>query len=77
MGEICTVCKKECSGGFEVSSRQLADGTPEIVIDTTPDRNFNVCDACNRTICFECSVSPDSGYCNDCFRTLAGNQHHG
>src|SRR5579872_3136352 len=55
MGEICSVCGKECRGGFEVYERTLRDGTPEIVIDTTPDRNFNVCDACNVVTCFTCS----------------------
>ena len=76
MGELCTVCGKECRGGFEVSERQLADGTPEIVVDTTPDRNFNVCDACNRTICFDCSIDRDSGYCNDCYRRWCRPQEH-
>jgi hypothetical protein len=70
MGEICVVCGKECRGGFEVYERQLADGTPEIIIDSTPDRNFNVCDLCNVVTCFACSVNADSGYCNDCFKKL-------
>ena len=72
MGEICTECGKECRGGFEVDSRQLGDGTPEVVIDTTPDRNFNVFDACNITICFVCSIDPDSGYCNACYLRWGG-----
>jgi hypothetical protein len=70
MSEICSVCLKECRGGFEVYERTLADGTFEIVIDSTPDRNFNVCDACNRVTCFACSIDSDSGYCNDCYRRL-------
>jgi hypothetical protein len=76
MGEICTVCKKECRGGFEVYDRTLTDGTFEIIVDSTPDRNFNVCDACNATICFACSLDPDSGYCNDCYRRW-GHPDHG
>jgi hypothetical protein len=68
MSDICTVCGKECRGGFEVYERESADGTTEVVIvDSTPDRNFNVCDACNRVTCFACSVNADSGYCNDCY----------
>ena len=73
MGEICTVCRKECRGGFSVSQRQLADGTPEIAVDSTPDRNFNVCDICNDVICFDCSTDPGSGYCNSCYSRVAKN----
>jgi hypothetical protein len=62
MGEICTVCKKECRGGFEVYEREQKDGTFEVVIDTTPDRNYNICDVCNVAICFDCSINRDSGY---------------
>ena len=77
MGEICSVCKKECRGGFEVH-----EGKPSgqwdfvVIVDTAPDRNFNVCDACNVTICFDCSLDPDSGYCNDCLGRL-GHPSHG
>jgi len=77
MGEICTECGKECRGGFEVYSRELADGTPEIVVDSTPDRNFNVCDACNRVTCFTCSIDADSGYCNDCYLIVRHAEQHG
>ena len=63
--EICTVCGKTCLGGFEVYSHEK-HGVPTVVVDSTPDRNFNVCDLCNDTICFDCSQDRDSGYCNKC-----------
>jgi hypothetical protein len=61
MADICSVCNKEVQGGFEVYERTLKDGTPMVVIDGTPDRNFNVCDLCNETVCFKCSEEPESG----------------
>ena len=70
MGETCTVCGKECRGGFEVRDWIRKDGTPVVAIDTTPDRNFNVCDLCNTVVCFDCSLNRDSGYCNDCYRKV-------
>ncbi len=73
MGETCTVCGKACRGGFEVYSRNR--DVPVIVIDSTPDRNFNVCDLCNCTICFDCSTNPDSGYCNECLEKTNADEH--
>ena len=70
MVEKCVACKKECKGGFEVSAATLADGTLELSVYPTPDRDFNVCDLCSRTTCFACSTDADSGYCNDCHARL-------
>lgn len=70
--EICTVCHEPTTGGFDVYERTREDGVPMIVIDSTPDRNFNVCDSCNDVVCFRCSAHPDSGYCNRCFERLDG-----
>ena len=64
---ICSVCKEEVRGGFDVYSREREDAF-EIVIDSTPDRNFNVCDWCNDITCFRCSEDRDSGLCNPCYR---------
>lgn len=68
--EICTVCGKETRGGFTVWEKVRSDGTPIIAIDSTPDRNFNVCDLCNDVVCFRCSDHPESGYCNKCYRKI-------
>lgn len=68
--EICSVCRKEVHGGFEVRQWMRTSGVPVIVIDSTADRDFNVCDLCNVTICFNCSKDPDSGYCNECLREI-------
>ena len=70
MSEICTVCLNECRGGFEVYERTRADGTFEIVVDTTPDGDFNVCDLCNVAVHFRCSLRPETGYCDACLDRL-------
>jgi hypothetical protein len=33
----------------------------------TPDRDLNVCDACNDMVHFKCSAHPATGYCDRCF----------
>ena len=63
----CTACKQPVNGGFEVHGRRLRNGTPLITVNSTPDRDHNVCDLCNRTVHFRCSAYPDSGYCDDCY----------
>ena len=63
--DICAVCNEPVIGGFDVYSR------PEknlIVIDSTPDRNFNICDLCNKCVHFRCSKAPETGYCDECYR---------
>lgn len=67
MAEICEKCGCEVRGDFEVYSRDTARGY-EIVVDSTPDRNYNVCDSCNMVVCFSCSTYPESGYCDDCIK---------
>jgi hypothetical protein len=67
MADICEVCKEPVKGGFEVYTR------PEenlIVVDSTPDRDFNICDSCNKCVCFQCSIDRDSGYCNECLAEI-------
>ncbi len=70
MGDICYVCYGEVHGGFDVAEHAMPDGTPVISVDGTPDRDYNVCDACNITVHFACSRKPDSGYCDRCLRKL-------
>jgi hypothetical protein len=68
MADICTKCGLPVQGGFQVREHTLPDGTPEIVIEGTPDRDFNVCDDCNISVHFACSLWPESGLCDDCFK---------
>ncbi len=72
-GDVCTVCQQAVTGGFDVFSGFQNDGTPTVVVEGTADRNFNVCDLCNDTVCFRCSLHPESGYCNPCFRKVFGD----
>ena len=76
--EYCTVCHREVHGGFEVSSQESKgpDQPFMVIIEGTPDRDFNVCDLCNDTICFDCSIDKDSGYCNVCHAKVYGNTAH-
>jgi hypothetical protein len=64
--ENCSICKTAVHGDFVVLAESQPDESFIIEIDSTPDRNFNVCDLCNEVICFACSRDKDSGYCNVC-----------
>ena len=72
---ICVVCKEPCRGGFDVWSKERKDGTFLIAVDSTPDRDFNVCDSCNDAVHFRCSKDPDTGYCDKCLGRI--NQESG
>jgi hypothetical protein len=65
-GDLCSVCSKPVKGGFDVTEGTRGEEfTIEIV--GTPDRDFNVCDACNDIVHFKCSKHPETGYCDRCF----------
>jgi len=68
--DICSVCERPVKGGFEVFSYSRL-GSPQVEIESTPDRDFNVCDWCNMTVCFRCSDFPESGLCNRCYRLMS------
>lgn len=72
-GDRCIVCGKGTKGGFEVSDRVRKDGTFMVIIDTTPDRDFNVCDLCNDVVHFHCSSHPGTGYCDKCLDKIYPN----
>jgi hypothetical protein len=65
-GDVCSVCKKPVKGGFDVVEGEGDEGFT-IAIVATPDRDFNVCDACNVVVHFKCSQHPETGYCDGCF----------
>jgi hypothetical protein len=67
---VFVVCKEDCKGGFDVWDKTRKDGTFNIAIDSTPDRDFYVCDLCNDVVHFRCSRHPESGYCDTCFVRL-------
>jgi len=69
-GEICEICGEATRGGFENYERVAKDGTPVFVIDSTPDRDFNVCDLCNKVVHFRCSMHPETGYCDACLEKV-------
>ena len=66
--EVCSVCEKPVAGGFTVQESESSDGEQFIIkIEGTPDRDFNVCDACNDMVHYRCSKHPKTGYCDRCF----------
>jgi hypothetical protein len=65
-GDLCSVCSKPVTGGFDVIEGKQGDGFT-VAIVPTPDRDFNVCDACNDMVHFKCSAHPATGYCDRCF----------
>jgi hypothetical protein len=67
--EHCPKCSKQLVGAIEVNSAVIG-GISMIVMEETPDRNWILCDFCNQTICKNCCVMPDSGYCDKCFCLL-------
>jgi hypothetical protein len=70
LGETCYVCGGGTRGGFVNFESVMKDGTPIIGIDTTPDRDFNVCDSCNIVVHFRCSMHPELGYCDPCYAEI-------
>ena len=62
----CSRCGNELAGHLLVSDGELGDGTPVVRIDSTPDRNWIVCDSCNVLLCHNCCRHPESGYCDAC-----------
>jgi hypothetical protein len=65
---VCSVCEKPVRGSFTVQESESKDGEPFIIeVAGTPDRDFNVCDACNDLVHYRCSKHPETGYCDRCF----------
>lgn len=64
--QYCPKCNREFTGAIETASAVLA-GITLVVMQETPDRNWIICDGCAQTICKQCCVMPDSGYCDSCF----------
>jgi hypothetical protein len=62
----CSRCGNELAGHLLVSDGELGDGTPVVRVDSTPDRNWIVCDSCNVLLCHKCCQYPESGYCDTC-----------
>jgi hypothetical protein len=62
----CEICDREVTGEIEVSSGELPNGVPVILMTATPDRDWICCDACNAIVCHDCCRYPKSGYCDSC-----------
>jgi hypothetical protein len=77
-GEQCSQCGKVVRGNFTVSDDKMGGNGMMIVIDSTPDRNYNICDGCNILICYECSIAPETGFCNECYKAYQddGEAYH-
>ncbi len=64
--EHCPNCRRKLVGAIETASAEVA-GIRFGVMDETPDRNWITCDVCSRTLCKDCCIVSDSGYCDHCF----------
>ena len=62
----CPVCNRILTGDLFVREGVPKDGTPIISIESTPDRNWICCDACNEIRCHNCCQYSESGYCDSC-----------
>ena len=43
----CELCGREVVGEIIVRNGELADGTPVVSLEETPDRDWICCDSCN------------------------------
>lgn len=62
----CQLCGREVTGRIDVCESTLSDDTPVISMDSTPDRDWIICDSCNTFVCHNCCRYPLSGYCDTC-----------
>lgn len=70
-GEVCSVCQKSVQGGFTVRESEPENGELFVIlVEGTPDRDFNDCDLCNVRVHFRCSRHPASGYCDRCYEKV-------
>lgn len=64
--EACPKCRKQLTGAIETAAA-VVGGIQFVVMRETPDRNWIICDGCNKTVCKSCCIIPASGYCDKCF----------
>jgi hypothetical protein len=62
----CEVCGREVRGDIDVADGELPDGTWLVLLTSTPDRDWILCDGCNKLVCHDCSEHPKTGYCDSC-----------
>ena len=62
----CEVCGRQVHGDLEVSDGELANGIGIVLITSTPDRDWILCDNCNKLVCHNCCEHPKTGYCDPC-----------
>lgn len=62
----CSICRREVTGRIDVREYELNDGTPVVSMDSSPDRDWILCDSCNALVCHDCCRHPQSGYCDAC-----------
>lgn len=69
--EKCPKCGHQLTGAIETSSA-VVGGIQFVFMKETSDRNWITCDGCNETVCKNCCLKPDSGYCDRCFFEYRG-----
>lgn len=69
--EHCESCGNAVVGSFVVEE-EMQGNVPVVAVYKTPDCNYNVCDGCNKLVCFDCCCCPMLGYCSDCCSDYRG-----
>ncbi|MBI1805642.1 MAG: hypothetical protein HYR76_01170 [Ignavibacteria bacterium] len=71
----CSHCGREVTGRVIVRSLTLAKALPVVQMESTPERDWICCDACNTIICHDCCCYPTSGYCDTCIEKYKLHDH--
>jgi hypothetical protein len=71
----CSNCGRQVTGRVIVRSLMLAQALPVLRMDSTPDRDWICCDACNSIVCHDCCRFPTSGYCDTCIEKYKLHNH--
>lgn len=62
----CEVCFREVCEEVEVD-QTTATCVVLVRVMAPPDRDWILCDACNKLVCNSCCRHPESGYCDSCY----------
>lgn len=61
----CEECGRTVSGDLGIEEINLEDAFIIAVVEVSP-RDWILCDACNKLVCYNCCEYPKSGYCDTC-----------
>lgn len=62
----CQRCYREVAGAEVTIEYPLTIEIVAQLVESTPDRDWFQCQACDKIICFQCGRHPASGFCDEC-----------